>query len=211
MLLSTIVVKPSTIDGQGLMATQDIPQGCVVWLPCPECQVWSTAEIGELSEDQLQWLDIYAYTLDDGDILLPCQHAYQMNHSCGANVLDFGLEFGVAVRDIQAGEEITCDYRSFSSDTPWVLYCHCNAPECVGTIRPTDGHNPEVQNQWVARLLPVLPLLERVQQPLHDILMQCCPSYHNARINPDKYIFTGNSSIRKPSFLMASNQAWKRW
>ncbi|GCF10363.1 SET domain-containing protein [Dictyobacter arantiisoli] len=200
MLLPTVIVKPSAIDGHGLIATRDIPQGCVVWLPCPECRVWSEQELKNMSTEQAQWLDTYGYTLDNGKTLLPCHNAYQMNHSCEATTLDFGLDFCVAIRNIQAGEEVTCDYRTFSSDPPWTLTCHCNTPHCIGTFRSTDGYNSEVQRQWANKLEPILPLIRTVEQPLHTILMQASSSYRQIWTAAEGFVCKADVSIRRPSF-----------
>jgi SET domain-containing protein len=41
----------------------------------------------------------------------------------------------VALRAIEAGEEITYDYAATMHDDPWEMKCNCGALECRGTIR----------------------------------------------------------------------------
>ena len=86
-------------------------------------------------------LDEFGYRLVDGSILVPCRNAHLLNHSCDANVLDFELDFGVAVRNIGKNEEIFCDYRTFIYDPPWTLKCKCASASCVTEVsskRPID-------------------------------------------------------------------------
>src|SRR5262245_25946217 len=134
MLLPGIEVSESPTHGRGLFARQHIPRGTVVWHPCPECRVVPAAELKHVPTADFQDLDELGYYLEDGDILLPCSNACRMNHSCDAAVLDFGLDFAVAVRDIRPGEEVTCDYRTFASDPDWVVQCRCETSACCGTV-----------------------------------------------------------------------------
>jgi hypothetical protein len=56
-----------------------------------------------------------------------------MNHSCDPISVGPGkLEFEIAVRDIKAGEEVTCDYGTFNLEEP--LLCACGSPNCRGRI-----------------------------------------------------------------------------
>jgi hypothetical protein len=59
------------------------------------------------------------------------------NHSCDPNAgfLD-GEPVLYALRDIEAGEEITWDYSTSISETGWSLDCRCQSARCRGVIRP---------------------------------------------------------------------------
>jgi SET domain-containing protein len=52
------------------------------------------------------------------------------NHSCSPN-LD---KNHTALRDINAGEELTVDYAQFS-DKDWSMKCNCGAESCKGIVR----------------------------------------------------------------------------
>ena len=60
---------------------------------------------------------------------------HYVNHSCRPNAFTrtiYGRMLFFALRDIQAGEEITIDYLStLHADTK---RCHCGVPECRGTL-----------------------------------------------------------------------------
>ncbi|MFD7507787.1 SET domain-containing protein [Streptomyces sp. NPDC059853] len=181
MLTKGVDVRPSPTHNVGLFATEAIPAGTAVWLPCPKCSRWSADEVARLPEDRLAVLDTYGHLLNDGSLLLPCLGAYLMNHSCRANVLDFGLDFGVAVRDIEAGEEITCDYATFTEDKGWRMDCRCGAPGCREVVTTAEGGDSALRAVWQARVEAVLPRIAAVAQPLHDVLVDVSESYRRAR------------------------------
>lgn len=201
MLLPSIVVKESQIQGLGLFATQDIPRGCIVWHPCRQCKVWSLEDVGRLSEAQLQYLDEYGYRLASGGIFLPCSNTHLMNHACDAAVLDFGLDFGVAVRAIRAGDEIKCDYRTFVNDPRWEFRCACRSFSCVEDISPWQGLDAALQQCWQVQLSEAVRLIPTISQPLEDTLMDCSPMYRNLRSGSSKYGQSQKTSIRSPAFL----------
>jgi len=58
-----------------------------------------------------------------------------VNHSCDANTwVDNGYMKWTANRDIEAGEEITHDYRSFFHNVYSIGTCQCGAVDCAGFI-----------------------------------------------------------------------------
>ncbi|MFI9318407.1 SET domain-containing protein [Kitasatospora aureofaciens] len=170
MLAGGIDVQASSTHNVGLFSVRPIPAGTVIWLPCPKCSRWSTEEIAELPEERFAALDKYGHLLADGSLLLPCLGAYLMNHSCEANVLDLGLDFGLAVRDIAAGEEVTCDYATFVEDEGWSMECNCRTASCRDQVTTAQGADQRLREQWRGRIDAVLPLVASVEQPLHDVL-----------------------------------------
>jgi hypothetical protein len=197
MMLREIVVHDSRIHGRGLFATAPIACGTVVWLPCRRCARWSAAEVDQLPGPQTQWLDEFGYRLSDGGLLLPCHNAHLMNHSCEASVLDFGLDFGVAVRDIAAGEEVTCDFRTFTDDPFWQVACRCRTAGCAGYLTPQDGVDPRLQTEWRTRVHRALEHLIQAPQPLDDELIECSALYRKLRSGEG----AAAGSIRAPAFL----------
>lgn len=204
MLLPTVIVKASPIHGVGLFATQDIPRGSVVWHPCRQCEVWTSEEAACLSKLHFQFLDEYGYCLVDGGRLLPCSNAYLMNHACNAAVLDFGLDFGIAVRDIKSGEEITCDYRTFLSDPSWHVQCACGDHNCAGEFSSLDGRSVALQRHWRGQLTDTVCRIPEVPQPLEDGLIDCSSTYRYLQGGVSEYVFKQATSIRNPEFLKKS-------
>ncbi len=56
------------------------------------------------------------------------------NHSCDPNCGIRGLFSIVAMRDIEAGEQITWDYEMTEKNKDWKMKCKCGSPLCRKTI-----------------------------------------------------------------------------
>lgn len=121
-------VVRSQIHGYGVVATRPFKEGEII------TQVDGILyRAGERSDDRCTlWLgdDMYLDMLDQ---------MRWLNHSCEPNVwIDAGIrEDGspwahvIALRPIQAAEELTLDY-AFDADQ--AERCHCGAPSCRGWI-----------------------------------------------------------------------------
>ena len=83
-----------------------------------------------------------------------------LNHSCAPNAYVEWTPLRLrALRDIEAGEEITCNYLT----TDWELHepfvCRCGAPHCYGEIRGF-AHLDSAARQ---RLMPFIPEFMRAR------------------------------------------------
>jgi uncharacterized protein len=68
------------------------------------------------------------------------------NHSCEPN-LGFSGQIGlVAMRDIEAGEELRFDYAMCDGGPYDEFDCRCGTPHCRGKVTGTDWRNPDL---WV--------------------------------------------------------------
>lgn len=77
----------------------------------------------------------------------------QFNHSCNPNAGIKGQIVLVAMRDIQAGEEITFDYAMClysPSDTTdgYEMKCQCGAENCRGVVTDRDWLLPDLQQHY---------------------------------------------------------------
>lgn len=123
MLAVKTILAPSAIEGLGLFAGQHIPKGTIVWRFVPRVDaLLDEAEIGKLPEVTQDICRRYAYYDQTNNKYVLCgDDARFENHSEDPNtagVYPEGEPFGidVATRDIEVGEEITCDYRSFDGE-----------------------------------------------------------------------------------------------
>lgn len=165
MLHSALHPGFSPIHGVGVIARRDVPKGTALWWPCPRCAVVPRKDLAETPAQVLRWIDEYGYRRADGAMITPCGGAFLLNHSCDATVLDIGLSVGIAVRDIQTGEEVTCDYRGFRYEQPWQFPCRCGTPQCAGTIESTKGWPaPTLIAGWISRLETALAAATQVPQ-----------------------------------------------
>jgi SET domain-containing protein len=126
MLLIDTTVGPSKIHGLGCFANEFIPEGKRIWVFDRRIDpIVYKAHLSKLPEA------IQSFLHDKGFVALrrwrKCivlcgDNSRYMNHSDDPNVVK-----NVACRDIEAGDELTCDYWSFDLDA---------AKKC-GTVRPT--------------------------------------------------------------------------
>jgi SET domain-containing protein len=127
MLLVKSFLKFSEIHGVGCFTAEDIKAGQVVWSLDPILDVEIDAnKISELPASVQSFLFMYAYgqiSEEKKTFILCGDHARHMNHSEKPNLIEAGdgNAFNIAVRDIKAGEELTCDYNSFDTDASFKL------------------------------------------------------------------------------------------
>lgn len=124
MLLVKTKIKESNIHGIGLFSDQFIPKGTEIWRFTPGFDQKFTRE-QILSWPDLLQIYIYKYGWRSKKSKLYClasDNGRFFNHSADSNVLSEYRDnedevVTVAIRDIQAGEEILDNYSSFEADT----------------------------------------------------------------------------------------------
>jgi len=70
-----------------------------------------------------------------------------LNHSCEPNVGFGGNIVLVAMRDIEAGEELTTDYALFD-DYEGSMDCNCGQPACRRRVDGRDWQRPDLQERY---------------------------------------------------------------
>ena len=141
------VVKESGIHGRGLFALEAIHAGEVVCvkgghifrrdklpelaaqLGPAEIQIGEDLFIGPLTPEEREGSMIFS------------------NHSCDPNIGVKGQIVFVAMRDIQAGEELTHDWAT-TDDDDYELECRCNTTACRKVITGQDWRNKALQEKY---------------------------------------------------------------
>ncbi len=153
--------RQSPIHGTGLFATRPIHKGTKVIEYLGERISKAESERRGLArmEDSAKTGrgSVYVFELDnetDLDGAFDWNPARLINHSCDPNceALNYdGRIWIVALRSIQAGEELTFDYGydiRYHKDHP----CHCGSPKCVGYIvRKDQRRRLKTAQQQVSR------------------------------------------------------------
>lgn len=122
MLLVKTRLAASEIHGIGLFAAEFIKEGTVVWESHPAFDIRLTAEqISGLPGPCREQIQKYSYREKHSGLYVLCgDDARFFNHSARPNCIDVyrgeGGDLTLAVRDIDAGEELTCDYALFDLD-----------------------------------------------------------------------------------------------
>lgn len=140
-------VRESRIQGRGLFAVQAIEEGetvCVkgghifdrerlkevaARLGPAEIQVADDLFIGPLHEAEREGSMIFS------------------NHSCEPNLGVRGQIIFVAMRRIEAGEELTHDW-AMTDDDDYEMDCRCGAGSCRRVITGEDWRRPELQEKY---------------------------------------------------------------
>jgi SET domain-containing protein len=166
MILEHLIIKNCPILGYGVYAKKKIPKGSIVITECIHCSKISP----KLAEEEVRRDFILSHApiskRSKPDFILPCdKRIYYLNHSCNANILNAGLGFDLAVREIQAGEEVTFDYRSMYDDNIQ-FKCQCQAENCQGYIRCLHPISPALKAFWMEKIMSAWPYVSTVPQPL---------------------------------------------
>lgn len=116
MLLVSTYIAASGIEGVGVFAAKPIRAGEVIWRFDPDFDMLLPAEKYAAAPLHLrELLDRYAYPSpgQPGLLVYETDNGRFMNHSETPNTDFSAADCGTALRDIAAGEELTCDYREF--------------------------------------------------------------------------------------------------
>ena len=140
-------VKESPIQGRGLFAAAPIRKGEIVCikgghifdrqtldtvqetLGSSEIQIAEDLFIGPLTEEEREGSMVFS------------------NHSCDPNTGVKGQIVFVALRDIEAGEELTHDWATTDDDT-YEMDCRCGAQNCRRTITGRDWMRMDLQEKY---------------------------------------------------------------
>jgi uncharacterized protein len=140
-------VSDSGIHGRGLFAVAPISSGEIVcvkggyifdrealrqmpeWYRAAEIQIAEDLFIGPLGEDERTGSMVFS------------------NHSCDPNIGVQGQIVFVALRDIEAGEELTHDW-AMTDDDDFEMECHCGAANCRRVITGQDWRRTDLQEKY---------------------------------------------------------------
>lgn len=154
--------------GLGVFATRPIPRSTIVWARDPLDRVLSAAQIAALPAAYEPIIATYTHSDRAGDHVLCWDAARFVNHACDPNSLMLADRFDVALRDIAAGEQLTCDYAALNIRDAEAFDCACGAPECRGRVRIIDA--ARLADRWRDQARRALDEIGRVPQPLVELV-----------------------------------------
>lgn len=152
--------------GDGVFATDRIPKGTLVYVKDPLEIDLSAMEFDALPASIREIADKYSYIDERGHRILSWDTAKYVNHSCEPNTISSGYGFEIALRDIEAGEQITDEYGLFNLE--WSIKCRCGSESCRGVIRGDDVD--AYYAKWDDWVIDALRSLCSVEQPLWPFL-----------------------------------------
>jgi uncharacterized protein len=141
------IVKESPIHGRGLFAVEAIEQGEIVCVKGGAIFNRETlrglqARLGPAEIQVAPDLFIGPVTLEEreGSMIFS-------NHSCAPNLGVRGQIVFIAMRRIEAGEELTHDW-AMTDDDDYEMECHCGARGCRRVITGQDWRKVELQEKY---------------------------------------------------------------
>jgi uncharacterized protein len=140
-------VHESPIHGRGLFAVARIAQGEVVAIKGGHIVTREqlreiTPRLGPVEIQIGDDLFIAPVTADERELSM-----LYSNHSCDANLGLRGEITFVALRDIEADEELTHDWCT-TDDEVYSIECKCGAANCRKILTGKDWQRPELQKQY---------------------------------------------------------------
>ncbi|MBF0442272.1 MAG: SET domain-containing protein [Oligoflexales bacterium] len=154
----------SETKGFGLFARKRIPVGTITYIQDPLDLVISVFDPLLNDERYTDIIDKYSFFDSFGNAIISWDNAKYMNHCCFANTLTTGYGFEIAVRNIEAGEEITDDYGIFTVAHNLEMECSEGRGKC--RRRLDIGDFDELCPMWDAEVKDALSHFRGVQQPL---------------------------------------------
>lgn len=116
MMIVPTYVGPSAIEGVGIFAAEPIPAGTAIWtLDERFDHLLTDGDIDSMGELQKQFVTRYGYPhmTREGLTVVEFDNGRFMNHTAAPNTDFTDANVGWVIRDVAAGEELTCDYGEF--------------------------------------------------------------------------------------------------
>lgn len=148
--------------GHGVRATRRIARGTLTWVRCSLDRMLTRAELDALGPQYRPFVVRYSY-VDHLDRHVLCWDAGRhINHHCDANSRALGLDAQIAIRNIESGEQLTCDYGECNLAEP--LACHCGSSGCRSSITAADLR--ALAERWDAEVRAAVAAATELDQPL---------------------------------------------
>ena len=151
--------------GYGVFATRPIPRGTITWAFDLFDQVYTPQEVHAMDEMHQGLIAKYAYRDSRGYFILCWDFGRYINHSFDSNCMATGYDFEIAIRDIQAGEELTNDYGYLNMQSPFKARETKNGRAHVFPDDLVHYHK-----EWDALIQSSLPFMLKVDQPLGSLI-----------------------------------------
>jgi len=141
------IVKRSAKEGKGFFATEKIYKDEVVAIK--NGHIVNQKEALQLDEE----LGDFSLQISDDFFICPKTKneikdiVIYINHSCEPNIGIDGQINYVAIRDIEAGEELCLDY-AMAMATNYELKCNCGTKNCRNKITGNDWKIKELQEKY---------------------------------------------------------------
>lgn len=140
-------IRKSSKEGTGFFSKENISKDEIVAIRSGHIVVYEEAMIldKEVGDFSLQITDDHFLCPKTKDEIP--EIALYINHSCNPNIGMKGQVNYVALRDINANEELCLDY-AMAMNTEYELKCECSSENCRKIITGYDWKKPELQEKY---------------------------------------------------------------
>jgi hypothetical protein len=152
--------------GYGVFATENIPEGTIVYVKDSLELVVSPTDYLLHCEEVKEAIEKYSYIDQSGNRVISWDFAKYVNHCCNCNTISTGYGFEIAIRDILKGEQITDEYGIFNLTCEMVVSCGLEG--CRKKITPQDFDN--YYNEWDQKIRKSIVHIFEVEQPLMSFI-----------------------------------------
>jgi uncharacterized protein len=142
-----VILKEAPGKGKGLFANAKISKGEIVSISggiIVQAENWESfkQEFGD-----------YAYFIEENFLIAPLNPEkpsadWMMNHCCEPNCGVKGQIVFVALRDIEAGEELLYDYAMTETDPEYKMDLRCEQKTCRKKLTGNDWKLPDLQQKY---------------------------------------------------------------
>jgi hypothetical protein len=151
--------------GYGVVATEFIPAGTITWALDDLDREFTPTKLKKMDPLYQNILETYSYRNNKGNFVLCWDYGRFVNHSFKSNCLSTAYDFEIAIRDIQAGEELTDDYGYLNVSEP---FKGINEGTRRKTVYPDDLLKH--YQSWDKKLIQNFPKIIKVEQPLKPLI-----------------------------------------
>lgn len=165
MIIPWVKIKwISNEKGYGLVASRTISKGTITFVQDGLDIVIPENKFKKVDPRLLKYVEKYSYEDYLGNHIISWDLAKYMNHDNEANTLTTGYGFEIAVRDVNKGEELTDDYRIFSThhDTRFI-----NEKLKLNELKPWPD---SLIYEWDQKIRQSLLCVTDVDQPLMSFI-----------------------------------------
>lgn len=151
--------------GYGVVALKRIPKGTITWVLDKLDREFTPDEVQALDPLYQDILDKYCFRNNKGNMVLCWDNSRFVNHSFNSNCLTTAYDFEIAIRDIEAGEQLTDDYGYLNISEPF----EAMPEESDRTVVYPDDLL-RYHKEWDRQLNNAMKTATQVPQPLKNLL-----------------------------------------
>ena len=153
-LHADVRVRGSVIEGQGLFAARPLPAGVTV--ARLGGRLVTSRQLHLLLAQAIEYVDTIGLDEDAHLVLPPNQPIHYGNHSCDPTLWHTDAYTLVTRRAVAAGEELTVDYATQTTEPAFRMSCRCGTALCRTVVSGTDWQETAWADRYRGHVVPAV-------------------------------------------------------